>query len=126
MIGIIYGAKTDDMDEAKDWIVAATGLMACGREGYQNGGEYYTFERADFDGRFKIINNVDCDDIDYEYEQIAYVEYKEWPLLVFLDVDNKKNEVIWTMVALTDKFTRLAAEAYDENGEYYAEDDIDV
>ncbi len=62
--------------------------------------------------------------IDYEYEQIAYVEYKEWPLLVFLDVDNKKNGVIWTMEALTDKFTRLAAEAYDENGEYYAEDDI--
>jgi hypothetical protein len=51
LMNVVFGAKTDDIEQAREWVERATGLKSQERESVELGGEYYSF-----DGRSRRID----------------------------------------------------------------------
>jgi hypothetical protein len=60
-ISVLYSVKTDDIEEARAWVEAATGLVAEGRESSFWGGDYYAFQ-GNAGEELKVITNRDLFD----------------------------------------------------------------
>lgn len=115
MIEATYGVKNADMEEAKDWVSGATGLTPVAREGYFTGGEYFSFESEGLTGDVLLRNNVDFDEVDQDF--IAYIEYREWPLLIVLDIPSTESSVVAQLDKFPNKFKRLALETFNDDDE---------
>ena len=61
LICATFGAKSEDLDEVKDWVVSATRLTAEARESSERGGDYYYFE-SDAGELIRVVTNRDVQD----------------------------------------------------------------
>jgi len=100
LICLVFGVKTDDIEQAREWVERATGLEAEGRESAALGGDYYLFEKGTEE--LRLISNMDFQD----YEPI-FTESDEWKIAIRLEGTTKDSAVLRGLEAATDQFVKL-------------------
>jgi hypothetical protein len=105
---VIFGVKTEDIEQAREWVETATGLEAEGRESSERGGDYYLFAASE-DEEIYLVSNVDI----YDGEPI-YTESDEWLVAVSLEGTTKKSPVFRGLEAATEHFVKLKEKTYEE------------
>lgn len=98
---VVFGVKTDDIEQAREWVTHATGLKAEGRDSSHLGGDYYLF-RGEGDEEIQLVSNVDI----YDGEPI-FTETNEWKIAMSLVETKRGSLVLRGLENATDHFVKL-------------------
>lgn len=108
-MNVVFGAKTDDIEQAREWVERATGLKSRERESVELGGEYYSFDGKSEDEEIWLICNVDI----YDGEPI-FTETLDWKVAARLIGTNSQSPVLRGLEQATDHFVKLEEKTYED------------
>ena len=107
-MNLVFGVKTDDLEEAREWVERATALKAEAGESVELGDDYYLF-RGDGDEQIRLISNVDI----YDGEPI-FTETLDWKVAARLIGTNSQSPVLRGLEQATDHFEKLEEVTYED------------
>ena len=98
-----FGVKTDDLEEARIWVIAATGLRAEPRESSNWGGDYYAYHGSAGE-KLRLISNRDV----YDGEPIVG-GCDEWKIVLTVEVEGDSSNVLTSLERGDKHFVMVAA-----------------
>lgn len=108
-MNVVFGVKTDDIEQAREWVVRATGLKSRERDSVELGGDYYSFGGNDKDEEIWLISNVDI----YDGEPI-FTETGDWKVAARLMGTNCQSPVLRGLQQATEHFEKLEEVTYED------------
>lgn len=98
---VVFGVKTGDLEQAREWVERATGLEARPRDSSDLGGDYYRF-MGQGDEEILLVSNTDI----YDGEPI-FTETNEWKIAIALVETKRESPVFRGLESNTDQFVKL-------------------
>lgn len=102
---VVFGVKSDDLDTARRWVEAATGLVGRYSDHMDMGGEYYEFV-TDPPRSILLMNNVDI----VTGKPFTSSKNEKWRLIVAVAIAEKSGLFAKALLAVPSRFTLLGEE----------------
>lgn len=100
---VLFGACTTDIEEARVWVAALSGLSPDPRINEYNG-QYYSFVDVGSGERMKLMSSV-CNDEDGSYP--AESDFADWKILLQVNGTNVHSRVLMALESQPEKFRKL-------------------
>ncbi|MBU2582785.1 MAG: hypothetical protein KJ622_13815 [Alphaproteobacteria bacterium] len=107
---VLFGVKTDDIEEANKWLEELLCERSQGRHN-EYVGEYYKF--GGFSGETVKLCSGTTEDEEGDYPTDE--DHPDWALLVFLDDTAEDSARLKALEARPDRFEKLRANRYEDD-----------
>ena len=100
---MVFGVRSDDIDEASRWFEEVTGISAEARDSSFWGGEYFVFNIAESDRAMLFLNK------DIHDDEAILDEASGWDLVVLVEFEDKIPDFVGSLESQSNRFRRLDA-----------------
>lgn len=105
----VFGLKTEDIEEAKDWLVETLELPAQGRQN-DEAGDYYSFGKLG--GEFVRLYSGVSEDEDGEYPTDH--DFPDEALILYFTQKHEGSPIIKALESRQDQFEKLREDRFDD------------
>lgn len=105
----IFGLKTDDIEQAKDWLEETLEIPAQGRQN-DEAGDYYSFGKIG--GEYLRLYSGTSEDEDGEYP--TEHDFPDESLILYLDESNEDSAILKALESRQDRFEKLREDRFDD------------
>ena len=104
MTSILFGVKAATLSEARDWVEKTLNIALDEREGLHAGGVHFTLGLPKV---LDLMNNIDLDDEEMEFDGLAEPDFPEHPFLLYLFETEAAPHILGALEAAPDRFEKL-------------------